>query len=640
MSTTRAPASSASRWLPSVLPLSATTTSPLMPLSAMNFTALRTQVATVSASLRHGITTVSSTWTPRYVRRFLPVTHTWASSRIGLPTTLYSGRTAWRAPARHKEDTGLKVLPEGVQRALAGNKLFVILMIPAALLRIDAELGYRWQSWFNDSWNYVDTAITLNLDPTRPSGYSFYLWVLKPFHSFALVTVSQHIMGLLVAVMMYALARHRFSTPKWLAAVMTLPVLYDGFEFQLEHLIVSDTLFLFLAMLAILVLLWSPLPPLRAAGDAGGARVPWWRSSWARCALAGLLLGLSAIVRTTGLPLILVFVVYLLLCFGMSRAGWRTLVSGVVAFVVLAVAPVAGYAGWYDLQHGAFNTSESTGVFLYSRVMTFADCSKMQLPPDLLSLCTAVPPDQRPTAQAYIWTDASPLHRFPRSVFSPLPNSLGQQFAIKAIEAQPVSYARVVFDDTWRSFGWSRTAFPNAQTYDEYLFGNQSVPISNLHRVTGYSSSAAAYLAGGNPLTAVVNPFAVIIRDYQRYVWLPGTVYGLILLASLGGIAWRRGRTGLDALLPWASSLVLIVVPAATAEFDYRYVTTAVPFATLALAIAFGRRTEAKKASAVSGASGVPGGAANLPRRIPGGGSGNGSVEPGHDERDFAPDAP
>jgi hypothetical protein len=562
----------------------------------------------------------------------------------------------------------LKVLPKGVQRALAANKLFAILMIPAALLRIDAELGYRWQSWFNDSWNYVDTAITLGLDPTRPSGYSLYLWALKPFHSFALVTVSQHIMGLLVAVMMYALARHRFGTPKWLAAVMTLPVLYDGFEIQLEHLIVSDTLFLFLAMLAVLVLLWSPLPPLRADGGAEGARVPWWRSSWARCALAGALLGVSAIVRTTGLPLIPIFAVYLLLCFGMGavRTGWRTLVSGVVAFVVLAVAPVAGYAGWYDIQHGAFNTSESTGVFLYSRVMTFADCSKMQLSPDLLSLCTAVPPAQRPIAQAYIWTAASPLHRFPSPVFSALPNSLAQQFAIKAIEAQPAAYARAVFDDTWRSFDWSRSVFPNAQTYDQYLFGYQSVPISSGHPVPGYSSSAAAYLAGGNPLTAVVNPFAAAIRVYQRYIWLPGTVYGLLLLAGLGAIVAGRRRVSVDALLPWVSSVALIVVPAATAEFDYRYVTTAVPFACLALAIAFGRRpapapvtapdagaaaeaaqpaegaqsSEASEASPVNGTSVPSGSATSLPRRVPGGGSGNGTVQSGHDERDFSPDAP
>ncbi len=62
MGTTRAPASSASCWLPSVLPLSATRTSPSIPLSARNPIALRTHVATVSASLRQGMTTVSSTF--------------------------------------------------------------------------------------------------------------------------------------------------------------------------------------------------------------------------------------------------------------------------------------------------------------------------------------------------------------------------------------------------------------------------------------------------------------------------------------------------------------------------------------------------------------------------------------------------
>src|ERR1700752_2854669 len=60
--TPRAPASVASRWLPSVLPLSATSTSPLIPLSSRNPIALRTHVATVSASLRQGRITVSSTF--------------------------------------------------------------------------------------------------------------------------------------------------------------------------------------------------------------------------------------------------------------------------------------------------------------------------------------------------------------------------------------------------------------------------------------------------------------------------------------------------------------------------------------------------------------------------------------------------
>jgi hypothetical protein len=553
----------------------------------------------------------------------------------------------------------LRVVPTVIRRALAENKLFAIVLVPAALLRIDAELGYRWQSWFNDSWNYVDTAITLNLDPTRPSGYSFYLWLLKPFHSFALVTVSQHLMGLLVAVMIYALARRRFGTPEWLAVLMTLPVLYDGFEIQLEHLIMSDTLFLFLAMLSVTVLLWSPLRPTGTDGT------PWWRSAWVRCAVAGALLGVSSLVRTTGLPLIPVFAVYLLVVLGLSRVGWRTLVASVAAFVVVAVAPIVGYAGWFDIQHGQFNTSESTGVFLYSRVMTFAECSQMNLTPDLLPLCTTVPPAQRPIAQAYIWTAASPLSRFPSPVFSELPNSLGQQFAIKAIEAQPLAYARVVFDDTWRSFDWPRSVFPNAQTYDEYLFGYHSVSISSGHRVPGYPSSAAAYLAGGNPLTQVVNPYAEAIRVYQRYVWLPGTVFGLLLVAGLAGIVIGRRRVSVDALLPWVTSVALIVVPAATAEFDYRYVTTAVPFACLALAIAFGRRpadsaqaavtsvtpadtaatTDATDAAATDTADTADtaalssGGTASLSRRVANGGSGNGTVDSGNDQRNLASDA-
>ena len=91
----------------------------------------------------------------------------------------------------------------------------------------------------------------------------------------------------------------------------------------------------------------------------------------------------------------------------------------------------------------------------------------------------------------------------------------------------------------------------------------------------------------GNPNTQVVNPFAAIIRDYQEYVWLPGTVYGLILLAGLAGIAAAWRRLGGEALLPWAISLALIVIPAATAEFDYRYVLPAVPFACLAAVMAF-----------------------------------------------------
>ena len=517
-------------------------------------------------------------------------------------------------------------------KLIAGNRLFAAALVPAILLRIDAELGYRWQSWFNDSFSYVSAAVRLTPDMSRPSGYSIYLWLLSPLRSFAPVTISQHLMGLLVAVMIYALARYRFAAPAWVGVLCTLPVLYDGFEIQLEHLIMSDTLFLFLAMAAVTTLLWSPSGP-----------------SWRACLLAGVLLGVSSVVRSTGLPLVAVFAVYLLVVRFPWRgaASWRTVLAGLAACLISFAVPVLGYEAWFQSAHGEFTMTDSTGIFLYSRVMTFADCSRMSLPADLLSLCSAVPPDRRPIAQAYIWTQASPLDRFPSPKFSPTVNGLAEQFAIKAIEAQPLDYARVTWDDTARTLLWAHPVFPNGATYDEYLFGYHSVPIPrSSHR--GYPSSAAYYVRG-NPETVVVNPFAGLIRVYQRYVWLPGTVFGFVLLAGLIGAARRWRRIGGESVLPWLCSVALIVVPAATAEFDYRYVTTAVPFACLAAAMAFGRssvRAPAVTAAAAvpaavdPSAGGEPGSAPSLPRRVPGGSPGHRPANAGHHQRDLAPDAP
>ena len=480
------------------------------------------------------------------------------------PSREPSARRAWSIRSAKYRWAGARSL---AARTWSGHRLFIIVLTPAVLLRVDAELGYRWQAWFNDSFEYVSNTIHFTLDPTRTSGYSIWLKFLQPFHSYALITILQHLMGLAVAVMIYALARHRFDVRPWLATLATVPVLYDGFEIELEHLIMADVPFLFLLTLAVTLLLWDPAGP-----------------SLRMCAVIGGLLGIGAVLRSIGTPLLAVFAVYMII----RRFSWRK----VAATIVVCLIPLVGYAAVFDLEHGQFAESDSTGVFLYGRVMTFAECSKMHVPADELFLCSVVPPAQRPIAQWYDWTSASPLDRLSPSKFSAVPNQLGKDFAIRAIEAQPLGYARAVFDDTWRVFSWNRIVFPNAQTYDEYLFRYQPTPIpdwdkANLGR---YNSYAAAY-AQANPLTQVVAPFANIIRGYQQYVWLPGTVYGLILLAGLGGLvlAWRR--LGGEALLPWTISLALIVVPAATAEFDYRYVLPAVPFACLAAVIAFSRGT-------------------------------------------------
>ena len=434
---------------------------------------------------------------------------------------------------------------------------------------MDTELGYQWQVWFNDSFVYMSDVIGLHPDVTRPAGYAVFLKILEPLRSYAAVTILQHLMGLAVGVMVYALARHRFGVRPWIAALAAVPVLYDGFQIELEHLILSDVLFEFLLVLATTLLLWDAKP------------------GWRRCTLIGLILGVSATVRSQGLPFLALFAAYIII----RRIGWRALAGTVVACLV----PVLLYCAWFYASYGQFAMTDSTGIFLYSRVMSFAECSKMHMPADELSLCTTTPPAKRPIAQLYIWANISPLDRFPPSKFSPLPNQLAEDFAKRAIEAQPLAYAQIVAYDTARVFEWRRYVYPNAQTYDEYLFGYHSQPIPSWARghVGSYNSDVAYYVRG-NPLTHLVEPFAGIIRAWQRYVWLPGSVYGAILVVGLGGmvLAWRR--LGGEATMPWLISLALIVIPAATAEFDYRYVLPAVPFACLAAAMAFGRDTAAR----------------------------------------------
>jgi Dolichyl-phosphate-mannose-protein mannosyltransferase len=524
----------------------------------------------------------------------------------------------------------LRVVPVAPMRRLVrADWPLLAALVPAALLRLDAELGYRWQSWFNDSFSYVRAAVLDIPEPQRVSGYPLLLRALTPFHSFALITILQHLTGLLVGVAVYWVARYRFGVRRAVAVLAAVPVLYDGFQIQLEHLIMADVAFEALVVSAVVVLLAAPGRAGPGAHPSTQPSHPSSHPSWRRCAVAGLLLGLACLMRSTGLPLLAVFAVYLFV----SRAGsWMTRLRAVVAVVAACALPVLAYAGWYDASRGQYAMTDSTGVFLYSRVMTFADCARMgDLPPSQRALCTTVPAAQRPPAEEYIWRAYSPLIQHDSQPFNPGTNALAKSFAVRAIESQPLDYARVVFDDTARAFDWGRVAYPDTATYDMYLFGTQvTVPTYATARIHGYTSYEAAY-ARGDPATRASGPFAGWIRGYQRYVWLPGTVFGVLLLIGLAGIVVGWRGPGRHALLPWGMSLGLIVVPAATASFDYRYVLPAVPLACLAAALAFGSGTPG--ARWLDRLAGI-----GRPLRVRPGRSGNPAAEPRDDQRDLTPD--
>jgi hypothetical protein len=452
------------------------------------------------------------------------------------------------------------------------HKTFTAVLAGGTVLRMLAMLGYRPASWFNDSFDYLHVAMSPYPHPIRPDGYSFLLWILRPFHSFALVAGLQHLMGLAGAVMIYAVLRKRFRLPGWGAALATVPLLYDAYQIQLEHLILSDIMFEFLLVSVVTILLWY------------GKEL-----TWKVGAVVGLLLGLMTLTRTVGEPVLLAVVVYLLI----RRLNWRVL----VATVALCALPLGAYAGWFWSWYGKPGMTTSSGVFLYARVTEFADCNKMKPPVSEYPLCKDSKTSHTPLtfSQDAIWDRNSPFHRIPAQRFTDYQNQLAGDFAKRAIMAQPLDYARVVAKDFLYTFKWHRSVFPDKATYQMYQFGAKSAALPNwrMSRDRTASSEAHAY-EDGNARTRIIDPYAESIRGYQKFVHLPGTMLGGIVIVGLAGMIPMWRRWGGEAFLPWITGTGLLLVPPATAEFDYRYVLPTVPLLCIAAAITFSREPREK----------------------------------------------
>ena len=463
----------------------------------------------------------------------------------------------------------------------ARHPQFALALAVGAVLRLVTMIAYPGALWFaGDSYVYVGAALRPRPDLSKTTGYSFFLRALLPFHSFTLVTGLQHLMGLGIAVMVYLLAR-RVGVPKLWATVATLPVLLDGFEIEDEHLVMAEPLFTFLVMLALLLILWR------------------YKASWATALVAGLLVGYAVDVRSEGLPLLVLFPAFL--AYRAVRQGWKNW-RGWLAAVALAVgcvAPVVAYAAWFHSWNGSYNLTRSEGFYLWGRVSSFAECSVIKPPADELSICPTGSPSSRTPPGDYIW-HAPQVHDIPGGPVSSANNTLLTNFAIRAVVAQPFGYAESVLKNLALAVEWPRHKYPDAGTVSYYYFPLQPQTIPNLlnHEwIPGGTAYQDAVRYGhANPST-IVEPFAALITLYEHIIYTWGPLFGLILLTGLGGVVrieglrqrqprlvWSR-RAG--SMMPWVTGVVLLVVPIAVADFDYRYLLPVLPFACLAAGLAF-----------------------------------------------------
>ena len=513
-------------------------------------------------------------------------------------------------------------LRAGLIRPAVAHWQFGLVVVAAIVARIVVILGYPPILWFSDSYNYLYDAVTHIPDQTRPNGYPFLLRLLLPLHSDYPIGLLQATMGVVVGVAIYALLRHR-GLPWWGATLPALPVLFDAYELHLEHMVTADPLFIFLVTVAVVILCWSDRP-----------------SVWTM-AVAGLLIGYATLVRSVGEPLLVVVLVGMLA----RRVGWRRLVT----LAITGIVPIGAYMIWFHGTYGQYALTDSSGSFLYSRVSTFAQCSKMNVSPLLQYLCDPTQLDYRPVAGEYIWADNelkpyqdryTPLYLAVGSDtslrFTAAINAQAGQFAERAIEAEPFAYARVVVDDVLHTFGWNRQPDPhdysgngpNFQFVSAHEMNLQipwyvtpaRIPGNPYHQPRSQSPTwcdakcqqgdeqavvimqAERDFAGpghGLGFTAAVQPWAHMLQIYQRYIYLRGTLLAIIVLIGAAGVLARWRRWGGIGLLPWLAGALLIVLPPMTAGFSYRYVLAAVPVACLAAGLAFTRQPGGQPARSV-----------------------------------------
>jgi hypothetical protein len=445
--------------------------------------------------------------------------------------------------------------------------LFGLALAGGIALRVLVMLAFRPIMWFGgDSASYLSTGLHLIPDPSRVGGYGFFLWLLRPLHSFAVVAAVQHAMGLAIGVLIYLLAR-RYGLPGWAATLAAVPVFFDAYQLQLESDAVPDVPFGFMIFIALYLLLRSP-----------GERRP------SRTVPAAFLVGATAIIWPVGLALLAVLLVTLVI----RRSGWLALTAAVLAGVVGSV-PLVAYAGWFDAREHQFSLTRTDGVFLWARTMSFANCAVIKPPADERALCPPAGP--RIAASLYIWEPNSPLLAMPGGRFSARTNKLALNFALRAIAAQPGGYLTAVGHDVALSFYWDRPVHPDAGIVDRYQFADATtawVPASMGALGGGTVGTDQAAYNGGHPAaTREVQPFASWLVSYQRYGYLRGTLLGVILFASLGAMIVRwRVRRGTGAL-PWMFAVTILLVPPMVVDFDLRYLVPAVPAACLAAALAF-----------------------------------------------------
>jgi hypothetical protein len=407
-----------------------------------------------------------------------------------------------------------------------------LLLAAGLTLRVITQIAYRPALLYIDSLKYLYNA----WPGTDPLGYKGVLQVILLVGNLQTVAAVQHLVGLAMAVVIYALLLRR-GIPRWLAALAAAPVLLDAYELQMEQTIMPDVWFEALMVAGLAVLLWQPRLTPRTIAVGGAA------------------LGLSATVWQGGEFLILPAVLFALIATG----GWRRKIRAAGLMCIAFVVPILCYMTLSLVFSGHFWLSRSGTSSIYGRVAEAADCATLNIPSYERVLCPT--PSQKALGPDGL--DHAPSS--PLTNYEP-PTGLNQSavvssFTLSVITQQPLSVLRSIGTDAARLFEVTRVTSPGDTPISRWQFQDYYPGYQNYIR-TSRNDVIILGLKVQNPppnyiyqpldpsmggKAAVIGPLAGFLRAYQLDGgYTPGPLYLAATVAGLLGtlllIRRRRSR--------------------------------------------------------------------------------------------------
>lgn len=404
-----------------------------------------------------------------------------------------------------------------------------------------------------------DTLAYLSVAAGEASGPSWhpilYSLLLKPalwMGSLASVTAIQHVLGLLLAVLLYLLLIRLGARPT-LAALGTAPLLLDAYQINLEQHILTEALFETLFVGALILLAWS----IRG-------------SIWIY-AVAGALVGLASVTRFAGLALLPIALIYI----AIRRVGWVRVSSVGMGFLIA----VLGYSVLNERTTGYFGLTDRSGHVLYGKVATFADCRGVVLPEHERQLCIDTPVSKR--ASSYnMWSKNSPLGTMavPDGVDE---KKIIQSFSRRFILRQPGDYAVSALSDFFQFFAWKSPEEQQKVRVTRWQFFESIDDVKGVAPVFQATGGSPPPGLGVDEELNVNQEFAQFLRSYQGLVYPSGPLLTFMALLGLVGTFIRRRKSSRDvrpeAMLFTLAGLSLFLFPALFASYHFRYVIPSLP---------------------------------------------------------------